>query len=350
MKKMLILVAVVSLLAGAVFAEEAVLIDFGLLGADTRVGNNGRNYPASEKEKEPNDQNKRTLMKFSDVRYPGTFTDEQKNAMETSLAIQNWEVVLSSSSRTIPNMIKSFTREAKSTQFGPVMGVRVRFPIESFNASATIKPPFEIPAYEPLNEEGDKADADDTNTRFEDKYGILKNVGTIKSVAVNVYGLNFPYGLWTVLQYDDGDGSQRVLSLAMGNLKFDGWGELRWDNPAYIQEVRNRDLRLYPLYPDSMPFIRFAGFEVKRDAAQIGGDFITYFKDVKVIYDKAVLDTERDINDEALWNIIRDRETARKLWQMERFGQLQLIRSLDFRKQATESEFKPTQTNNQQGK
>ncbi|MDR2575733.1 MAG: flagellar filament outer layer protein FlaA [Treponema sp.] len=342
MKKMLILVAVVSLVAGAVFAEEATLIDFGLLGADTRVGNNARNYPGDD----ANDQNQRTLMKFSDVRYPGTFTDEQKNAMETSLAIQNWEVQLSSSSRTITNMINSFTREATSKQWGKVMGVRVHFPLEAFNSSALIKPPFEIPAYEPL-EEGNSEEAADTNTRFEDKYGVLKNVGTIKSVAVNVYGLNFPYGLWVNVIDDNGT----LKSMAMGNMKFDGWGELRWDNPAYIQEVRNRDLRLYPLYPDSMPFIKFAGFEVKRDASQIGGDFITSFKDVKVIYDKAVLDTDRDIDDEALWQIINARETARKLWQMERFGQMQLIRSLDFRKQATESTFTPTPTNDgQQGK
>jgi hypothetical protein len=341
MKKMFILVAVVSLVAGAVFAEEATLIDFGLLGADTRVGNNARNYPGDDAK----DQNQRTLMKFSDVRLPGTFTDEQKNAMETSLAIQNWEVVLSSSSRTIPNMINSFTKEATSKQFGPVMGVRVHFPIEAFNSSAVIKPPFEIPAYEPLDEQGDKPDAADTNTRFEDKYGVIKNVGTIKSVAVNVYGLNFPYGLWVIILDDVGN----VKSLPMGNLKFDGWGELRWDNPAYVQEVRNRDLRLYPLYPDSMPFIKFAGFEVKRDAAQIGGDFVTYFKDVKVIYDKAVLDTERDIDDESVWKIIEARETARKLWQMERFGIMQLIRSVDFRKQATQSKFTATPTNEQQG-
>ena len=343
MKKMLILVAVVSLLAGALFAEEAVLIDFGLLGADTHVGNNPRNYPGDN----TNDQNQRTMMKFSNIRFTGSFTDEQKAAMETSLAIQNWEVILSSSSRTIPNMVNSYTREATSKQFGKVLGVRVHFPVEAYNSNALIKPPFEIPAYEPLGEEGDKPDAADTKTKFEEGYGVIKNVGTIKSVAVNVYGLNFPYGLWVIILDDNGN----QKSMGMGNLKFDGWGELRWDNPAYIQEVRNRDLRLWPLYPDSMPFIKFAGFEVKRDAAQVGGDFVTYFKDVKVIYDKAVLDTDRDIDDEALWQIINARETARKLWQMERFGQVQVIRFIDFQKQATESTFKPTQTNEQgQGK
>jgi hypothetical protein len=129
----------------------------------------------------------------------------------------------------------------------------------------------------------------------------------------------------------------------MGYLNFDGWGELRWDNPAYVREVRNRDLRLYPLYPTSTPFIKFAGFEIKRDAAKDGGDFITYFKDVKVIYDKAVLDTERDIEDESLWSIIRDRENARKSWEMERFGHNQILRYLDAQKQATETDFTPTE-------
>jgi hypothetical protein len=131
----------------------------------------------------------------------------------------------------------------------------------------------------------------------------------------------------------------------MGYMNYDGWGELRWDNPAYIQAVRNRELRLYPLYPTSTPFIKFGGFLVQRDAAKEGGDFIIYFKDVKVIYDKAVLDTDRDINDENLWHIIYDRETARKIWEMERFGQNQVLRYLEQQKQATEGAFTPTPTN-----
>ncbi|MDR2924295.1 MAG: flagellar filament outer layer protein FlaA [Treponema sp.] len=336
MKKMLILVAVVSLLAGASFAEEAVLIDFGLLAADTHVATG-----ANDEGDTPN-QNERTLMDFANVRFTGSFTDDQKATMKTSLAIENWEVVLSSSSRTIPNMVNSYTKEAPSKQWGKVMGVRVHFPVENFNSSAVIRPPFEIPAYEPL--EGGDGAASDTNTKFEGGYGVLKNVGTIKSVAVNVYGLNFPHGLWIKILNEEG----KEKSLSMGNLNYDGWGELRWDNPAYIVEVRNRDLRLFPLYPETTPFIKFAGFEVKRDSANVGGDFITYFKDVKVIYDKAVLDTDRDIEDEALWKIIEARETARKVWQMERFGRQQILRYIDSRKQATESTFTPTPTNGQE--
>jgi len=343
MKKMLIFVAIVSLVAGSLFAEEAVLIDFGKLAADIHVS-----VGPEDKDTTPN-QNRATMMDYSRVRFGGSFTEEQKKVMRTSLSIANWEVLLASSSRTVTNMVLSYTKEAASKQWGKVMGVRIHFPLESYNSWAIIQPPFEIPAFEPQANVGDDGTIEPNQeggngitgpSRFEDGYGVVKNVGTIKSLAVNVYGLNFPHGLSAL--YIDSFGTKK--SSFMGYLTFDGWGELRWDNPSYVQEVRNRDLRLYPLYPASTPFIKFAGFEIKRDAAKDGGDFIVYFKDVKVIYDKAVLDTDRDLDDEALWNIILDRENARKSWEMERFGQNQVLRYLDGQKQARENEFTPTPT------
>ncbi|MDR1839266.1 MAG: flagellar filament outer layer protein FlaA [Treponema sp.] len=341
MKKMLILV-VIAMLAGPVFAEEGVLIDFSVLTADIHVR-------VSEDDTSGQlNQNRQTMMDFSHVA-GGSFTTQQKAVMKTSLAIENWEIVLASSSRTVGNITQSYTREAPSKQYGTVMGVRVRFPIEPFNSWAIIKPPFDIPAFEPSANIGDDGtistiegnDGITGRSRFEAQesgdpaYGVIKNVGVIKSVAVNVYGLNFPHGLSTILI--DSQGNQK--SVFMGYLQFDGWGELIWNNPAYVQEVRNRDIRLYPLYPASTPFVKFGGFLVQRDAAKEGGDFITYFKDVRLIYDLAVLDTDRDIDDEALWHIILDRETARKVWEMERFGQTQVLRYLESRKQATELPF-----------
>ena len=345
MKRIVILIAIVLVTAGMLYSEEAILIDFSLLTADIRVPIN-----LTDQDTRPN-QNRQTMMDYGSVA-GGSFRDIDRALMRTSLAITNWEIEFNSSSRTIMNIERSFTREAPSRQWGTVMGVRVHFPLENFNASAIIKPPFEIPAYEPqanIQDDGTIEAAEDsdgitTPSRFEDGYGVVKNVGTIKSIAVNVYGLNFPHGLNTLLI--DDVGIQK--SMFMGYLNFDGWGELRWDNPAYIQEVRNRDLRLFPLYPDSTPFVKFAGFEIKRDAARRGGDFITYFKDVKIIYDKAVLDTDRDIDDEGLWSIIRDRETARKVWEMERFGQNQVLRYLDTQRQATGNTFTPTPTVDQQ--
>jgi hypothetical protein len=227
-----------------------------------------------------------------------------------------------------------------------------------------IKPPFEIPAFEPQATIGDDgtiqpSDGDGITgpSRFEapagengkiDKtkpaYGVVKNVGAIKSVAVNVYGLNFPHGLSTIII--DSEGNQKTIF--MGYLQFDGWGELIWNNPAYVQEVRNRDIRIYPLYPTSTPFVKFGGFLLQRDAAKAGGDFVVYFKDVKLIYDLAVLDQDRDIEDEALWHIILDRETARKTWEMEQFGQNQILRYLDTAKQAAEPPFGSPERNQQQ--
>ena len=351
MKKMLVFVAIVSLMAGSLFAEEEILIDFSKLAADIHVS-----LGDDDTGTEPN-QNRHTMMDFANVRFVGSFTEDQKKVMKTSLAIANWEVLLASSARTVTNMVLSHTKEADSKQFGTVMGVRVRFPVEAYHSWAVIKPPYEIPAYEPPVNVGDDGTIDqptdeearsgvtgrDANgervkSRFEDGFGVVKNVGTIKSLAVNVYGLNFPHGL-NILTIDE-LGNQR--SMFMGYLAFDGWGELRWDNPQYIQEVRNRDLRIIPLYPDAAPFIKFAGFEIKRDGSRQGGDFITYFKDVKVIFDKAVFDSDRDIEDEALWGIIYDREHARKVWQMERFGQNQILRYIDSQKQAVESSFTPT--------
>ncbi|QQO08406.1 flagellar filament outer layer protein FlaA [Breznakiella homolactica] len=341
MKRIFILVAIALFAAGSLFADEAILIDFSKLVAD--IIPNQDDAPT---------QNRATMMDYANVA-GGSFTTEQKSVMKTSLAIPNWEVVLASSSRTVDNQIRSYTVEAPSKQFGTVMGVRVHFPVEPFHSWAIIKPPFDIPAFEASAEIDDEGNIQEpesgefTNTgstRFEDGFGVIKNVGTIKSVAVNAYGLNFPHSLAVILV--DSQGNEQYVN--MGYLNYDGWGELRWDNPSYVVHVRNRELRLYPLYPKSTPFIKFGGFLVQRDAANEGGDFITYFKDVKVIYDKAVLETDRDIDDESLWNIIRDRENAKKAWEMSRFGQNQVLRYLESQKQATENSFTPTATTNEQ--
>jgi hypothetical protein len=338
MKRIFILVAIALFLVGSLFADEAILIDFSKLTAD--IIPNQDNVPT---------QNRATMMDYSTVA-GGSFTTEQKTVMKTSLAITNWDVVLASSSRNVTNLRNSYTLEAPSKQWGTVMGVRIHFPVEDWNSWAIIKPPFDIPAFEPQAEIDDDGNVQESESdgitgpsRFEDDFGVVKNVGTIKAVAVNAYGLNFPHALYALLL--DSQGNEQTVF--MGYLNYDGWGELTWQNPGYITEVRNRELRLYPLYPTSTPFVKFGGFLIKRDAAKEGGDFIAYFKDVKIIYDKAVLDTERDIDDESLWNIIKDRETAKKIWEMERFGHNQVLRYLEEQKKATENSFTPTETNNE---
>jgi hypothetical protein len=314
------------------YADEEVLIDFTKLTADINIKRS-----ATDQATDPN-QNRRTIMDYGQG-MSSTYTADQKALMKTSLAIVNWDVVFNSSSETIANVSNTYTRQSTSQQFGDLMGVRIHYPLDQAYSKAIVKPPFEIPAYE-------WGDVDESGTvqqntsygikdpsRFEDGYGVLKNVGTIRSVAVQVYGLNFPHGLNVILI--DSEGKEKVCF--MGYLNFDGWAELTWNNPQYIFEVRNRDLRLYPLYPWTTPFIKFGGFRLDRDADQMGGDFVTYFKEVKVIFDKAVLDESRDIDDEAIWGIINQRETEKRLLEMEKFGQAQLLRFLDYQRQSRET-------------
>jgi hypothetical protein len=222
------------------------------------------------------------------------------------------------------------------------MGVRIHFPTEPFNSWALVQPPFEIPAFE-LNKVDDSGNIVSQDpgyagsSRFEGTktanvitaVGIVKNVGILKTVAVTVKGLNFPHGLSIVLK--DANGDEKVLF--MGYLNFDGWKELRWENPQYVNDVRNRELKIYPLYPASVPFVKFGGFLLSRDASSTGGDFVAYFKDVKILYDKAVLDPLGDINDEAVWGIILQRERDRKDMESRAFGGKQVERFLERQKQ-----------------
>jgi len=339
MKKTLGLFAAAMLLVGGfAFAEEAMLIDFTLLDADVCADENGNAQ-----------QNSRTVMDYS-VSAGATFTQDQKDLMKTSLALPEWEVVLNSSAKTVQALADSKVVAApvKGSADVPfagsnVMGVRVVFPTWNANANAHIVPAFEIPAYEPLSsadENGNRQTPTDEEkasgkTLFEDGYGVVKNVGTVKAISVTTMGMNFPHGLYVTLK--DTDGVERRYF--MGYLGFDGWKELRWNNPQYISEIRNREIRVYPIYPRGLPFVKFTGFEVTRDAAHNGGDFIGYFKDVKIIYDKAVLTSDRDIADEDLWGIIGKKETARQNNEMSRFGEKQVNRYLERAKLASEDEF-----------
>ena len=74
------------------------------------------------------------------------------------------------------------------------------------------------------------------------------------------------------------------------------------------------------------------GFVIYKDASQEGGDFITYIKDVKVTYDKAVLDLQRDIDDEDIWGILRERQEARRAAELKRLGNMQVLKYLEKQK------------------
>lgn len=341
MKRKFILVAIALLFVGAfAMAEEAILIDFSLLNADIVAGPDGKMT-----------ENRRSVMDYSTVA-GATFTDQQKSLMRTSLALNNWEVVLNSSARNVTSVSVSkakaspVSQNAKNYAGQSLLGVRVNFPTWNSNANAVIKPSFEIPSYEPMASVADDGTVQAPTaeekaagkTRFEDGYGVVKNVGVLKSIAVNTYGMNFPHGLYVILK----NANNEEKRFFMGYLNFDGWKELVWQNPEYVSEVRTREVRLYPAYPTAFPSQSFSGFVVTRDALNDGGDFVAYFKDVKVIYDKAVLNTVRDFADEDLWGINTKKSTEAKQLEVSRFGGVQVLRFLEQQKMATEKGFAPS--------
>ena len=342
MKKTFILVAMAFLLMGAVaVAEEAIIIDFALLNADIIADPNGKMT-----------QNRRTVMDYGKVA-GASYTDEQKALMRTSLALEQWDVELNSSAQNPLSVATSTIKEAEVRAEGEkfagqkLMGVRILFPEWTNNANAKIKPGFLIPAYEKMAQVDDQGNLQEPTaedkasgkSRFEDGYGVVRNTGVIKSIAVNTYGMNFPHGLYVLLR----DQNNVVKRYFMGYLLFDSWREMIWNNPSYIANVKSRELRLYPVYPTALPHVIFEGFLITRDAAHDGGDAIAYFKDVKIIYDKAVLTTVRDFADEDIWGIQAERETKRKKIEVEKFGHTQVLRFLEQEKMATEEGFTPSE-------
>ena len=342
MKKTFILVAMAFLLMGAVaVAEEAIIVDFALLNADIIADPNGKMT-----------QNRRTVLDYGKVA-GASYTDQQKALMRTSLALEQWDVELNSSAQNPLSIATSTIKEAEVRAEGEkfagqrLMGVRILFPEWTNNANAKIKPGFLIPAYEKMAQVDDQGNLQEPTaedkasgkSRFEDGYGIVRNTGVIKSIAVNTYGMNFPHGLYVLLR----DQNNVVKRYFMGYLLFDGWREMIWNNPSYIANVKSRELRLYPVYPTALPHVAFEGFLITRDAAHDGGDAIAYFKDVKIIYDKAVLTTVRDFADEDIWGIQAERETKRKKIEVEKFGHTQVLRFLEQEKMATEEGFTPSE-------
>jgi hypothetical protein len=255
-----------------------------------------------------------TEVDFS--KYPGAMA-EGIEELKVDLGLDNWSVKLAPSSASAENRILSFAKPVSSRQMdGDVLGVRVHFPTAPFNSWAKIVPPFEIPFYE-------DAPGDDIGegSKFVNK-GVLRNVGTIKSVSMRITGRNFPHGVSMSLK----DEQDTVREMFFGYLDFDGWRTLTWDNPNYITDVKQRDLRRKPLYPETMPSIKFDSFTIYRHGSQIGGDFVTYLKDVTMVYDLAILERERDINDEEAWGILQTRRDSKRAAEIRRLGILQLLR------------------------
>lgn len=359
MKRTLIIFLIFLFITVSIFSEERTLIDF------TEIGDPNINNPDNQVTIVGKTHHRRTLLDFSNTAESMDLSPESLKEMQVSLALDRWEIELASSSQTVTNMRQSETKSVLSNMYGQVLGARIHFPDAPYNSWAIIKPPFEIPAYStptvidpeserpraltkeelaqlnaqnPDVETPDDEGYEDMNSKF-NGYGVLKNVDIIKSISMWVYGTNYPHSC--AVRIKNAVGEERDLFL--GPLNFDGWRELTWVNPNYIEDVSDRSLRSQPLYPYATPHIKLMGIIVYRDGANIGGDFVVYFKDITVVYDRAVLTYDRDIDDEEAWGIMDEREDARKLAEQQRVGDIQLLRYLEQQKMHRDEEVTTTE-------
>lgn len=272
-------------------------------------------------------QNEGTTLSYKEN--VGTvYRDIDTSKLQTSLAIPNWIIQMRASADTPVNNNLSEVKQVMVSSEAPdpykdkaVLGFRIHFPEGDYASSAEIKPPFVIPAFFP------KAEGED-GYKFTEK-GIIPNVGTIKNVSVSVFGLNFPHKLYLLLR----DQNNRLLSLYMGNLNFASWKVLKWNNEDYVNDVRKRKLKKVPLYPQNQAFLRFEGFLLVRDRNDIGGDFVSYIKDVKVEYDKFIdNDLKKEIDHEKEWQVRTTEEKRLSNQEKKRLGEKEILLYIEGKK------------------
>jgi len=207
------------------------------------------------------------------------------------MALSNWNVSLKSSGLRTKNVLKSMCLGVKSREHNQdVLGVRINFPETRQNDIAIIKPQFAFHAY---NSKGNFASLSN---------GVVANVGYIKEVSIWVKGRNYPYNLSLRLSNEKNIDKEFFF----GHLKFDNWRKLTWKNPNYIDSIRDRILIRKPMYPKDLPYFRFRSLVIYRQMDQIGGDFIVYFRNIRMVFEKHTSKPlTADIDDEKVWKIMQ---------------------------------------------
>lgn len=240
--------------------------------------------------------------------------------------MDNWLIVLTSSANTVRNNIYSYCKKVPSKKYGDVLGARIHFPEWRFLSWALIKPPYEFFAYYDNGQYVNETDGGGENSM---PMGVLVNVGQIKLLSTWVYGLNYQHQIG--LRMKDRDGVMREYF--MGSTYYDGWRKLVWMNPNYTDDVRDRVLQRLPLYPKSYPYIKFDSFVVYKPEVEDSGDYIVYFKDVNVHFDRAIVREELDIDDEANWKILADYQIEKKSDELKRIGEEIYLREQEIKRQ-----------------
>lgn len=228
----------------------------------------------------------KTTINFAEMAKGVFIPEELKGEMIVDLNPRKWFIRVNSSSWTKDSREKTYVFPIRNSQNFPnqtVLGVRIYFPERYANSYATLVPPFDIPSYydNPENPTG-------MGDMFINK-GVVRNVGILRKLSVQVLGNNFKYSLYIRIENEDGE--QR--DIFVGFLDYVGWRTKSWVNPNIDQEILMRQLQTNskPIYPDQYPYIKLKGFVIHRTELQITGNFVTMIKDVTIEYDEAIIET-----------------------------------------------------------
>lgn len=206
------------------------------------------------------------------------------------LDLTRWKIKLSGysdnpTSRSLSDLKVATVDQAKldtDVKFSKCLGIHIYFEYSHGNDWAQISPILPLSDY--YTKEGE---------------GILRNVGPIKSISLWADGRNYKNSIEVRMKDETG----HYKGISFGNLFFRGWRKLTWINPDYIKELQKRDITKVHLYPQYEPYLKFDSIIVYKSPQEIGGDFITYVKDVRVECEEALIKRDEPINDEAEWKI-----------------------------------------------
>ncbi len=210
--------------------------------------------------------------------------------------LDNWLVSLTNSSGE--NKISqrdSYSKKVTSGEQGTVLGVRIKFPEWPYSGEALIRPKFPIL---PFTKDGKYANINN---------GVLTNVGTIKEFTLWANGRNFPFTIGVRVT----DLKGKISEFGLGSLFFVGWRNLSYKNPFFSDRIINNIKPNNRIYPSDIPLIRFEHIAIYRPGNYAGGDFVSYFGNMKVSYTPYLTDIPTDINDEETWGIISDQQELR---------------------------------------
>lgn len=123
-------------------------------------------------------------------------------------------------------------------------------------------------------------------TESESGNGKITNVGSVKSVSISGWSLNYDLTVRANMEMSD----KRPVGMARLRPQQYGTFELNWENPGYIDDVKKRDIKPQPVYPNVKSDLYLTGVEIrgKPIKAEDGtGYMIVYIDKIKVVADKA---------------------------------------------------------------